>query len=156
MAKKYSQKEMENAVQLAADLYEKFYNAPLIDGGALEVANKIIDEAVKMEKWLVEKYGEDDDSYLDRLEEYEAILEKKYELPDLTKNDEGYFKITSIHRDDLEAAGFDSSQVDDTTMKRLASKMADDYLEQLFWVQLPIIAENLDIPRKDSAEKNDK
>ena len=39
------------------------------------------EEAVKMEKWLTEKYGEDDEEYLDRLDEYEAMLEKEYELP---------------------------------------------------------------------------
>lgn len=83
MEKKYSQKEMENAVMLAADLYQKFYNAASTPGGSLEVANVIIDEAVKMEKWLVEKYGPDDEEYLDRLDEYEAMLEKEYELPKL-------------------------------------------------------------------------
>ncbi len=60
---------------------------------------------------------------------------------------EKHFKITSIHRDDLVQAGFDASQVDDTTMERLASKMADDYCEQLFWDQLPIIAEIMGIHR---------
>ncbi|MEX1014349.1 MAG: hypothetical protein WDZ80_04280 [Candidatus Paceibacterota bacterium] len=58
-----------------------------------------------------------------------------------------HFDITSVHRDDLASAGFDASQVDDATMQHLASKMADDYCEQLFWDQLPIIAEILGIPR---------
>ena len=62
---------------------------------------------------------------------------------------EKHFNITSIHRDDLEQAVFDVSQIDDATMERLASKMADDYFEQLFWDQLPIIAEILGIPRKE-------
>lgn len=87
MEKKYSQKEMENAVMLAGDLYQKFYNAASVRGGSLEVANVIIDEAVKMEKWLVEKYGEDDEWYLDRLDEYEAMLEKKYDLPKMVDDD---------------------------------------------------------------------
>lgn len=83
MEKKYSQKEMENAVMIAGDLYQKFYNAASTPGGSLEVANVIIGEAVKMEKWLVEKYGPDDEGYLDRLDEYEAMLEKEYDLPKL-------------------------------------------------------------------------
>lgn len=62
---------------------------------------------------------------------------------------EKYFKITSIHRDDLEDVGFDASHIDDATMEDLASKMADDYCGQLFWIQLPIIAEILGIPRKE-------
>ena len=59
-----------------------------------------------------------------------------------------HFNITSVHRDDLEHAGFDASPVDDATMEHLASKMADDYCEQLFWDQLPIIAEIVGIPRR--------
>lgn len=80
MEKKYSQKEMENAVMISGDLYQKFYNARSVNGGFLEVAQTIIDEAVKMEKWLTEKYGEDDEEYLDRLDEYEKMLEEKYDL----------------------------------------------------------------------------
>ena len=73
---------MENAVMLAADLYERMYNSPETDGGSLEVAGTIIDEAVKMEAWLVGKYGENDEEYLDRLVEYEEMLEDRYDLPD--------------------------------------------------------------------------
>jgi hypothetical protein len=61
---------------------------------------------------------------------------------------EKLFNITSIHRDDLEHAGFDASQVDDAIMEHLAYKMADDYCEQLFWEHLPIIAEIVGIPRR--------
>lgn len=60
-----------------------------------------------------------------------------------------FFKITSVHRDDLENAGFDASQAGDATMHRLASKMANDYCEQLFWEHLPILAEIIGIPRKE-------
>ena len=59
------------------------------------------------------------------------------------------FIITSVSREDLESAGFDASNVDDAVMSKLADKMADDYLEQLFWSSLRIIAEGLDIPKKD-------
>ncbi len=65
----------------------------------------------------------------------------------MTITHDKHFKITSVHRDDLEQAGFDASLVDDATMEHLASKMADDYCEQLFWDQLPIIAEIMGIPR---------
>ena len=59
------------------------------------------------------------------------------------------FPITSVSREDLEAKGFDTSEVDDDTMERLASKMGDDYCEQLFWTSLEIIAEYMGIPKKD-------
>ena len=58
------------------------------------------------------------------------------------------FPITSVSRGDLEAKGFDTSEVDDATMERLASRMADDYCEQLFWSSMEIIAEYMDIPKK--------
>ena len=63
---------------------------------------------------------------------------------------EGYFEISSLHRDDLESIGYDTSKVDDSVMKTLASKLGSDYCDQLFWSSLPIIADYLDIPmRKD-------
>lgn len=59
-----------------------------------------------------------------------------------------YFKITSIHRDDLAQRGFDVSKVTDEDMRQLAEKLADDYCEQLFWESMEIIAEDgLEIPR---------
>ncbi len=78
----FTQKQMENAVMLAADLYQRIYNETSIGGDALTVAGIFIDEAVMMEDWLTKKYGEDDEEYLDRLEEYEEMLEEKYNLPD--------------------------------------------------------------------------
>ena len=58
------------------------------------------------------------------------------------------FNITSVHREDLKSRGFDTSKIDDNTMKRLASKMSDAYLENSFWIDLEIIAEYLNIPKK--------
>lgn len=66
----------------------------------------------------------------------------------MTKRNE-FFPITSLHRDDLEGLGYDTSKVDDSTMRRLASKMADAYLESTFWIDLPIVADYLDIPMRE-------
>lgn len=61
-----------------------------------------------------------------------------------------FFEITSVSREDLESRGFDTSNVTDEMMQELASKMADDYCEQLFWDSMTIIAkECLNIPMKD-------
>jgi len=62
--------------------------------------------------------------------------------------DKGSFPITSVSREDLESKGFDTSKVDDSTMERLASKMGDAYCENGFWIDLPIIAEYLEIPKR--------
>ena len=58
------------------------------------------------------------------------------------------FPITSVSRADLEAKGYDTSEITDEQMLKLASKMADDYCEQLFWTSMDIIAEHLGFPKK--------
>jgi hypothetical protein len=58
------------------------------------------------------------------------------------------FKIISLSRDDLVAGGFDVSQVSDADMEKLAGKMADQYVQQLFWLSLAITAGELGIPKR--------
>lgn len=59
------------------------------------------------------------------------------------------FNITSVSREDLESRGFDTTNITDEQMEELARKMCDDYLEQLFWISLDIIAEDIiGIPKK--------
>ena len=59
------------------------------------------------------------------------------------------FEITSVSREDLEYRGFDTTNITDAQMERLARKMCDDYLEQMFWISLDIIAEDImGIPKK--------
>ena len=53
------------------------------------------------------------------------------------------FKITSVTREDLEMRGFDTTNITDAQMERLAQKMCDDYLEQMLWISLDIIAEDI-------------
>jgi len=62
------------------------------------------------------------------------------------------FSISRLSREDLEARGFDASDVDDKTMQRLAEKLGDDYCEQLFWSSLEILAECFGIPRKEEED----
>lgn len=76
----FNRKEVENMVMLSADLYKRLYDSERVDCGALEVAALVIEHGCKMERWLTEKYGKDDEEYLDRLEEYEAMVEREYDL----------------------------------------------------------------------------
>ena len=62
---------------------------------------------------------------------------------DETRNLYKEFKITSVTREDLEDLGFDTTNVTDAQMERLAQKMCDDYLEQMFWLSMEIIAEDI-------------
>ena len=59
------------------------------------------------------------------------------------------FVISVLSRADLEALGFDVSNVDDDTMQRRADKLGDDYCEQLFWSSLKILAEYFEIPKEE-------
>lgn len=59
-----------------------------------------------------------------------------------------YFEITSVSREDLSSLGYDVTNISDEDMERLASKMADDYLDQLFWCSLDIIAQLLGFEKK--------
>lgn len=62
------------------------------------------------------------------------------------------FVISEVSREDLDELGYDASKVSDETMDRLASKLGNDYCEQLFWTSLDIIAECLKIPKKEPKE----
>ena len=63
------------------------------------------------------------------------------------------FVISEVSREDLDELGYDASKVSDDTMERLASKLGDDYCEQLFWTSLDIIAEYLEIPKKEVVDR---
>ena len=56
-----------------------------------------------------------------------------------------YFPITSVCRADLESVGYNTKNVDDSTMRELASKMADAYCDDGFWIDLEILADHLKI-----------
>ena len=63
--------------------------------------------------------------------------------------DDGYFVITRLSKDDLRAVFKDNAKaleiiekLDDCKMRMLAEKMADDYLEQLYWQSLKTIFED--------------
>ena len=58
------------------------------------MAGTVIDEACRMEAWLTEKYGEDDDQYIDRLEEYEGMMVEKYGLQ---KNEVTVWVVTFLN-----------------------------------------------------------
>lgn len=79
-----------------------------------------------------------------------------YDYIRFIKEPQTFFPITSIHRDDLEASGFNSSNVDNQTMSNIASRMSEVFVENYFWTTLNIIAEEMGIPRKPKTEKQDK
>lgn len=77
------------------------------------------------------------------------------ELDAALKEEESSFLITSVSRDDLEEAGFDPSGITDEQMEWLAGKMADDYIAQLFWEQIDILAEQIASCKTDTESLDD-
>lgn len=65
-----------------------------------------------------------------------------------------FFEITSLSRVDLEEVGFDTKEVTDETMERLARKMADDYVEEHFWLALEILAEMIGISKREEDDSS--
>lgn len=57
------------------------------------------------------------------------------------------FSTGAIDRADLQHQGYDVSNVDDSVIDDLARKVGDNYREQLLWISLDIIADDLDIPK---------
>lgn len=96
-------------------------------------------------------FGENDLVFLTLYNVYDKMLDR-LGIEDEPKES---FEITSVSREDLEAAGFDASDVDDDTMERLADKMGDAYVSNGFWIDLPIIAEYLEIPKKGETEEEE-
>lgn len=65
------------------------------------------------------------------------------------KQAEGMFSVTSVCKDDLRDSFSGNKKVlkkidelDETDMEYLASKLADDYCNQLYWQSLKIIFED--------------
>ncbi len=58
-----------------------------------------------------------------------------------------FFEITSVCRADLVEALHiseeEAREIDDSDMREIASKLADAYCENVFWIDLPIIAEDV-------------
>jgi hypothetical protein len=48
-----------------------------------------------------------------------------------------------VTREDLEDRGFDTTNITDAQMEELARRMCNDYLEQMFWLSMDIIAEDI-------------
>lgn len=96
--------------------------------------------------WQSDAVKPEEDDYMLAVERF---TEKKIAELGIPEKKKEFFPVTSISRDDLEAAGFDAAGVTDEQMERLADKMADDYLEQMYWVSMKILAEDaLGIPKK--------
>ena len=70
------------------------------------------------------------------------------ELLATEKENEGFFSIGAICREDLQSIGFDISNISDDTMDRIADKIHDAYVDNGLFIDLPIIADYFNVPKK--------
>ena len=63
-----------------------------------------------------------------------------------------YFPVSMISRTDVQWKGFDTSNVTDEMMERIASRMDDIFLDGDYWLALVAAAELLDIPKLPTEE----
>ena len=94
--------------------------------------NIIVEALQDYKKWF--------ENESEKLKEIDSVL--------TSLKDQEFFPVTFISKDDIIHAFSNNSEVktivkrlDDADMKHLASKLGDDYCEQLFWESLKIIFE---------------
>lgn len=63
-----------------------------------------------------------------------------------------HFPVSHVSRADLEQKGFDTTNVTDEDMERIASFMDDNYLEDGFWTDLVMACEEYGIPERKEDE----
>ena len=64
-------------------------------------------------------------------------------------NNYGYYPITYLSKEDLEDMDFDTDKVNDETMRKISGKMTDIYLDNGFWEDMRLAAEQLGVPQRD-------
>lgn len=69
--------------------------------------------------------------------------------PDPRNNNDGFFTVTSVHRNDLKSCGFNVDNVSDEDMCTLARRMEKAFLENEYWDDLEIVADAMGIPRDE-------
>ena len=62
---------------------------------------------------------------------------------------ENFFAIARLSRDDIEALGFEASQLSDKQMEQIAEEMGDVYVENDFWLSLKYMAHRMGLPKKE-------
>ena len=66
-----------------------------------------------------------------------------------------YFPVSQVSREDLKWKGFDTSNVTDEQMRRIASLMDNTFLDGDYWLALEAAAEHLDIPKMPTDKNGD-
>lgn len=132
-----------------------------LDGGPVdvEVYQAFVDEQGGIR--IVGRYHDDSgdfgefdpwDAFVAHLDFLMDEIPETEEVSDVSLQQE-FFEISSVSREDLEARGYDISSVSDSQMYNLAKRLGNAYVENEFWIDLEIIADYLEIPKKDNHEE---
>lgn len=117
------------------------YQATIDDYGCITIIGRYNDDSGEMGEFNPrDAFVAHIDFLLDEIPETEEVSDVT--LP------QDFFSITSVAREDLEEKGYDTSNVTDAQMRNLAKRLGDAYVENQFWIDLEIIADYLEIPKK--------
>ena len=112
----------------------------------------------KGEKELNEWINEKGDEFCDqRQDDFDDFMNDINVWDKEDKKPKTSFKITALHRDDLESRGFITDDVSDEVMERLASKMGDAHCDGSYWIDRDILAEEVfEIPKRTQEQMDRK
>ena len=92
--------------------------------------------------------------FVDRIAETgQPLNEKESALFEHARSCMERYPISCLSREDLEQIGYQTDNLSAENMLHLASKLGDDYVEQMFWTSLETMAEIHHIPAKKVTDR---
>ena len=83
-----------------------------------------------------------------------AIVNGDLVFPDDPKENDGYFKVIRLHRDDIASRGYDPSGISDKEMENIADRMGDVIVENYYWDILDSICDSDGYPRIEKEDED--
>ena len=111
-----------------------------------------------IETWLHEKEEDWEEQYHD---DHSCMYQEpgdysrnhiEWSIEEKSIIDQDEFPVITLMREDLEQKGFDTSNLGDEWMEKIASKVGDILLDSDYWDHLAWAAEYYKVPRKEEDE----
>lgn len=68
------------------------------------------------------------------------------------ERDTDSFWIAGLSKEDFESRGYDTSKLTDYNMEFMAQRIRDNFIENLYWVNIDYFADKFKLPRKEKNE----
>lgn len=117
------------------------YQASVDDDGYVTITGRYNDDSGDIDEF------DPEDAFVAHIDFLLDMIPETEDIHDVSLPQE-FFEISSVAREDLEEKGYDTSNVTDDQMRNLAKRLGNAYVENEFWIDLEIIADYLEIPKK--------